>query len=92
MKLIDLIKDIDSVDENFIIFQEDLDNRDSDIILSPIDENDGVIKEEAGRKYHYLIEVFLVKDFIEAWKANINNNPDFEEVTKRLHDYAINDA
>ena len=53
---------------------------------------DGIIKEEAGRKYYYLIEVLFVKEFIQEWKANSGNNLDLEKIAKRVHEYAINDA
>jgi len=92
MKLIDLIKDIENVDQDYIIFQEYRDNPNSNIILSYAEEGDRGIKEHAGRKYYYLIEVFLAKEFVDDWKASLNYNPSFEETVKRLYDYAINDA
>ncbi len=92
MKLTDLIKDIENIDQEAIIFQENMDNPNSDIILSFAEEGDEGIKEVEGRKYYYLIEVFLAKEFIEDWEASLNYNPTIKEKAERLHDYAINDA
>lgn len=92
MKLIDLIKDIDNVDEEAIIFQEDIENPNSDIMLSYAEDGDEGIKEENGRKFYYLIEVFLAKEFLEDWEASLNHKPTTREMAKQLYDYAINDA
>lgn len=92
MKLIDLIKDIENVDQEAIIFQEDRENSNSDIILSYAEEGDEGVKEEDGKKYYYLIEVFLAKEFVDDWEASIDYEPSIEEKAKRLYDYAINDA
>ncbi len=92
MKLTDLIKDIENVDQEAIIFQEDRENPNSDIILSYAEGGDEGVKEEDGKKYYYLIEVFLAKEFVDDWEASIDYVPSIEEKAKRLYDYAINDA
>ena len=91
MKLIDLINDIESIEEDKIIFQEDLGNPNSDVILS-FAEGDGGPIELNGTNYFYLIEVFLAKEFLEDWEHSLGYVPSLEEKAKRLHDYAINDA
>ncbi|WP_293917944.1 MULTISPECIES: hypothetical protein [unclassified Sphingobacterium] len=90
MKLIDLIKDIDNIDQEAIIFQEEKENPNSEIILSFAEEEG--IKEEGGKKYYYLIEVFLAKEFVDDWVASLDYEPTIEEKAKRLYDYAMNDA
>ncbi len=92
MKLVDLVNTINSVDEESIIFQEDRENFESDIILSFPEEGDGAVKEGGGKKYYYLIEVFLAKEFIDDWVTSLNYKPTANEIAKRLYDYAINDA
>lgn len=92
MKLIDLIKDIENLDQEAIIFQEDRENPNSDIILAYAEKGDDGVKEEDGKKYYYLIEVFLAKEFVDDWEASIDYEPSIEEKAKRLYDYAINDA
>ncbi len=45
-----------------------------------------------GRKYYYLLEVFLAKEFVDDWVASLDYEPTKEEKAKRLYNYAINDA
>lgn len=60
MKLIDLIKGIENVEQEVIIFQEDKGDIDSDIILSFPEEGDGGIKEESLEvKIRYSIDMNL---------------------------------
>lgn len=92
MNLIDLIRNIENIDDDAIIFQEDKENFNSDIILSHAEEGDGGFKEDKGKKYFYLIEVFLAKEFIEDWIENLEYKPTEEEIAKRVYEYAINDA
>jgi hypothetical protein len=92
MKLLDLVKNIKSIEEDAIIFQEDREDSNSDIILSYAEEGDEGVKEIDGRRFYYLIEVFLAKEFIEDWVASLSYEPTLEEISKRLYDYAINDA
>lgn len=92
MNLVDLVNSIKNIDEDAIIFQEDKGNPSSEIILSYAEDGDEGIKEESGKKYFYLIEVFLAKEFIEDWVASLDDKPRSEEIAKRLYEYAINDA
>jgi hypothetical protein len=92
MKLFDFVRDIESTDDVAIIFLEDREDYSSDILLSYAEEQDNGIKEENGRKFYYLIEVFLAKEFIEDWLAILTYKPTLEETARRLYDYANNDA
>jgi hypothetical protein len=89
----DLIENIANTDDDAIIFQEDLNDLDSSILLYLPDEDDtGLVKEENGIIYHYLIEVFLAKEFLNDWLSSLSYIPPSEEMAKRLQEYAINDA
>ncbi len=92
MKLIDVVRDIENIEDDLIIFQENLDLFDSDVILASAEEGDQGIKNEDGKKYYYLLEVFLSKEFIEDWIQSLDYTPNSEEIAKRLHQYAIHDA
>lgn len=92
MKLTELIDTIENVDDEAIIFQKDLEDYTSDILISYPEENDNGIKIKDGVKYYYLLEVFLAKEFIEDWINSINYKPSIDEVAKRLFEYAVNDA
>ena len=92
MKLIDLLKNWEDVDEELIIFQENETDFNADIILAYGEVGDGGIKIENGRKYTYLIEVFLAKEFVGEWVDSLTFKPGYNEIAKRLHEYARNDA
>lgn len=92
MKLIDLIKNINDLDEDLIIFIASKEYYESDIILDYPPENDSGIKEREGIKFYYLIEVFLAKEFIEDWTNSLDFQPSDIDIAKRLFEYGINDA
>lgn len=92
MKLIDVVENIENFKEELIIFQENRDDYNSDVILSNGEEGDKGIKDKNGKKYYYLIEIFLAKELIEDWIQSLSYSPSPDEITKRLYDYAINDA
>lgn len=90
MKLFDLIDGIKNIDDDMMIYQEDLEDYSSDIILANGQEEDGGIKIVDCKKFYYLIEAFLAKEFIEEWIST--DRADTDALVKRLHYYAINDA
>jgi len=92
MKLVDFICDIENADVGSVIFQADREDFNSEIILSFAGEDDGGVKDEGGKRYYYLIEVFLAKEFIDDWIGSLNYVPTSAEIARRLYDYAINDA
>lgn len=94
MKLTDLIDVINSIEEDdeLCIFQEDTGDYTADIILAKPVDGDAGVKVENGRRYVYLIEVFLANEFIDDWLANPALGTDKEKIAKRLYEYGINDA
>lgn len=92
MKLIDLINDIETLDEELIIFIEDKEDSESDIILAFGEDGDQGIIELDGKKYYYLLEGFLAKEQIEDWKEAVDYSPSSKELAKVIYDYGINDA
>lgn len=92
MKLIELVEKLDSFEEESIIFQEDRDDYNSDVIIGEAEEGDGGEKIIDGRKYSYLIEIFLAKEFLEDWLPTLKSKPTTEQIAKRLYEYAIYDA
>lgn len=92
MKLLNFVQNFQDIDEGLIIFIEDLNNPNSDIILEyPPESQSGSIFKE-GKEYHYLLEVFLAVEFISDWTNSLTTKPSNEEVAQRLFEYAINDA
>lgn len=92
MNLIDLISQINKVDEDLIIFLNNMDDYKSYLILAYPEEDDNGIKIENGNKYYYFLEVFLAKEFISDWIVSLDYSPSQEEIAKRLYEYGINDA
>lgn len=95
MKLKEIVEDIANIDEDAIIFQEDINDVDSNAILYFAEEEEeqiGLVKQENGITYHYLLEVFLAKEFLDDWIASLPYSPTTEEKVKRLQKYAVNDA
>ncbi|SIP96074.1 hypothetical protein SAMN05880574_10314 [Chryseobacterium sp. RU37D] len=92
MNIINFINDIDKVDEDLIIFLQDINNFKSKMILDYPEDGDNGIKEKDGQKYYYLLEVFLAKEFIEDWIESLDYSPSNEEIAKRVYEYGINDA
>ena len=92
MNLINLIEKIETVDEEKIIFLGNKGDFNADIILSYGEDGDHGIKVEDGKEYYYLIEVYLAKEFIKDWVNSLTYVPTPAEISKRLYEYAINDA
>jgi len=92
MKLKDVIEKIDDFDDDSIIFMENLNDINSDTLIAYPEENDDGKKVSDGKHYFYLIEIFLIKEFIEDYLLSINYKPSISEVTQRVYDYSINDA
>ncbi len=92
MKLIDFVKIITDVDDELIIFQENKEDFNSDIILSYGKDGDNGIKINGNKKYYYLIEVFLAKEFVQDWIQSLDFIPNEGQIAKRLFKYALNDA
>lgn len=92
MNLIDLVDKINEIDEDLIIFLKNMKDFQSNIILSYSEEGDNGIKQENGDNYHYLLEVFLAKEFIDDWLESLDYSPSNEEIAQRLYEYGINDA
>lgn len=92
MKLIDFVNEIEELDEELIIFLHDRNDSNSDIILAYGEDGDRGEKIYNERKYYYLLEIFLAKEFINDWVESLNYMPSSEDIAKRLYEYAINDA
>lgn len=96
MRLIDLVQNLSSTERQSTIYQENLNDWNSDIIIVPEEEIEGSDNEmiwvEDGKTYHYLLEVFIAEEFLEGWKGSLGYKPTLEETAKRLYEYAINDA
>jgi hypothetical protein len=92
MNLESLLKTINEVDDNLIIFQKGKVRLDSEIALFDGEGVEEGILLKDGIQYHYLIEVFLAKEFIEDLASSFDTPPLGKEMAERLFEYAVNDA
>ncbi len=91
MKLVEVVEQINEIDEDQIIFQENPEVYDSDIILEYGDETDSEIKNlMEGISISY--EVSLAKNLLKIGKKDWIISPQAIETAKRLHHYAKFDA
>ncbi|MDF2381380.1 hypothetical protein JMG10_07890 [Nostoc ellipsosporum NOK] len=91
MTLSDLLSEnFDSASDDDLIFSRKDKGYASDIVLIA-DEDAGDSVSVDGVNYHYLIEVFLAKDFLEDWKASIDRELSIDEAAQRLYTYGITD-
>lgn len=95
MKLVDLIRDFENIDEDSVIYLQDLGNWNSDIIIRPIDdEEEGDFEmtiTEDGKSYQYLIEMYIALDFLEDQWEDDEDASD-ELLAERLHQYATKEG
>ena len=92
MRLEDLVRNINTIDENLIIFQEEKLNIDSEIALFDSEEVGNSVVINTKAEYHYLLEVFIAREFINDWLETMSVQPTDKEIASRLFEYAINDA
>lgn len=92
MKLEEVEAQISEVDEDLIIFQKDVLNVNSDTALFDGEGMENLVLTRDGIKYLYLLEVSIAKEFLDDWIQALKIKPNNKDLTKRLFEYAINDA
>ncbi len=80
------------MDNELIIFQKDKLDLDGEIFLHNEDNIKNGVMQIGDTVYYYLLEVFIVKEFLEGWLENLAPRPTDREIAKRVFEYAINDA
>lgn len=93
MKLIDVIKDIEHIDDALVIFQKEKLSIDGEVFLFDQEECGGqlyFIKDNIT--YAYLLEINIAKEFIDGWLDNLSSKPTDMEIAQRVYLYAISDA
>lgn len=92
MTLIDLVKTINDIDAELVIYIKDINDLNSEIILLKTDDSNENEINVDGNLYYYLLEIFIAIEIINDWKNILNYIPSNYEIAKRLYEYAINDA
>jgi hypothetical protein len=91
MKLIDVIKAIDSFDDELTIYASEPWRNDS-LAIVDMEADDGLPQLAKEKGLTYFLEVFVALEFMEDWLASLKKRPSDEDICMRLIEYAINDA
>lgn len=92
MRLIDLVENLDSFDDEAIIYATEPWTQDSSASVQ-VDQASGESPRAAPSSgMTYFLEVFIARDFLEDWRSNRIEAPSLEEQCERLVKYALHDA
>ena len=92
MKLIEAIRDLDSIDDGSTIYATEPWTQDSQVVVVPELDAGGLPAEAHRLGMKYFLEVFLARDFLASWMANLKREPTLQEKCARLIQYAVTDA
>jgi hypothetical protein len=92
MTLLEVIRDLSSLDESDTIYAVEPWTENSEVILAPEQAVGGLPESVKKLGMKYFLEVNLARDFIEGWKANLNFEPNLHEKCARIIKYAVTDA
>lgn len=92
MTLIESVRDLDALDSESTIYAAEPWTENSKVIVAPEPASGGLPPEAEKLGLKYFLEVFIARDFIEDWKANLDAEPTLQQKCARLVKYAITDA
>ena len=92
MKLIELIRNLDALDERSTIYASQPLSDTSEAIADYEPEAGGIPAEAKRLGLKYFLEVFIARDFIEGWAAKCDTQPTLQQKCAKLIPYAVNDA
>lgn len=75
MKLVDVVREINSLDDELVVFLENLDDFNGEAILVFTKEGDRKEKKINRKSYYYFLEIFIAKEFINDWLATLRYAP-----------------
>ncbi|MEI6786201.1 MAG: hypothetical protein WCQ21_35415 [Verrucomicrobiota bacterium] len=92
MKLIEIIRNLDTIDTGQTIYAAEPWTPSSEAI--PVREPEaGNLPAEAQRLgLRYFLEVSVARDFLDGWVSNLGAHSTDEQKCARLIQYAVNDA
>ncbi|MFI5015132.1 MAG: hypothetical protein ACHQAY_22585 [Hyphomicrobiales bacterium] len=92
MKLIEAVRDLASLNEASTIYASEPWTPSSDVVVAPEPKSGGLPEQAARLDLKYFLEVFIARDFLEGWAANLGKEPTLQEKCARIIAYAITDA
>jgi hypothetical protein len=92
MTLIDIVRELDSFDNEGIIcaIKPWNENSQAVVIVEPDARRMPAEAEKQGMAY--FLDVFIAREFLEDWTSNLGTKPTLQEKCARLIQYGINDA
>ena len=92
MKLIELIRDWDVLDDDGTIYASQPREENSEAIVAHQPELGGLPPQAERPGLNYFLEVFIASKFVGGWAANLDAQPALQQECARLIGYAANDA
>ena len=92
MKLIEAIEELDSFAEDNTIYAAEPWSAESQAVVDTEPPSGGLPEKAQELGLKYFLEVFLAREFLEGWVANLQAEPSLREKCERLIQYAVTDA
>jgi hypothetical protein len=89
-KLIEIVRDLDASDDEGTIYAAQPWNENSEAIVAR--ETPQGVDQYKSLRLEYFIEVFIARDFLKGWIANLGAEPTLQQKCSRLIHYARDDA
>lgn len=92
MTLLEIIRNLESFDNEGIICARKpwAENSEAIVVVEPQARRLPAQAERLG--LDYFLDVFIVREFLEDWTANLDKEPTLQEKCARMIKYAITDA
>jgi hypothetical protein len=90
MKLIEAIRDLDSLDAEGTIYAARPWSEDSEAVVVREPQVGGI--PPVPPNMSYFLEIFIARDFLSDWAANLDIQPTLQQKCARLIQYAVTDA
>ncbi|MFQ3582055.1 MAG: hypothetical protein SNJ49_09135 [Chloracidobacterium sp.] len=92
MRLIEVVEKLGRLDEESTIYASEPWTAESNAVVAPEPSEGGLPPEAEVQGLKYFLEVFIARDFVEDWSANLDADPTAQETCSRLIEYAVKDA
>jgi hypothetical protein len=90
MKLVEAIRDLDSLDAEATIYGSRPWSENSEAAVAREPQFGGILMLPPDMSY--FLEVFIARDFLSDWAANLDVQPTLQQKCARVIQYAVTDA
>jgi hypothetical protein len=92
MKLIEVIRDLDTLDDEGTIYAAQPWTANSEAVVAREPGAGGLPSEAKRLALKYFLEVSVARDFLKGWEENIGAHPTLQQECARIIKYASTDA